>query len=182
MKKFNDLTIEELKIVFDNNTKIQDETLNAAQEDITYWINEYMESFEPGTLEYNIGYPGDYLSVNNIYEFVQGLRRLQEDFCYLSEENEKTIDYIDLLITRYNNLPYYDTKNANKIDLRIEELTEQLSNAFFHQLIKEYNYYYNSDNLKEYFIEIYADNMNGDFYVDDNYILYQHIEKEVCYK
>jgi hypothetical protein len=29
---------------------------------------------------------------------------------------------------------------------------------------------------------MYADNMTGQYYVDDDYILYQHIEYEKCYK
>ena len=60
MKNFDSLTIEELKKVFNNNEKLQDDILSAAQDNASYWINEYLECFERGALECNIGYPGDY--------------------------------------------------------------------------------------------------------------------------
>jgi hypothetical protein len=182
MKKFEDLTIEELKQVFNNNEKLQDDVLQDTQDDVRYWISEYMNCFECGTLEYNIGYPGNYMTIKNQYEFIQGLKQLQKDYCYLSGEEEKTIYYVERLIDRYNNLPFYDNKNANRLDLRIEELTEKLKDLFFKRLVNEYNYYYDTKNLCDYFVEMYADNMTGQYYIDNNYILYQHIEYEKCYK
>lgn len=182
MKKFNNLTIEELKKVFNNNEKLQDEILQHAQDSAHYWINEYMNCFDRGTIEYNIGYPGDYMIVKNSYDFIQGLKDLQKDYCYLSEDAEKNIKYCDHLMNRHNNLPFEDYKNAERLENRIDEIINDLKNDFLNQLKNEYNYYCDSKNLCEYFVEIYADDMNGEYYTDDNYILYQHIEFERCYK
>lgn len=182
MKQFKELTIEELEIVFNKNEKLQDEVLSAAQEDASYWINEYLSVFDRGTLEYNIGYPGDYIRVENEYDFIQGLKKLQKNYCYLSEESEKTIVCCDSLMDRYNNLSYSDYKNADRLENRIDELITELKADLLKQLVNEYNYYYNTDHLQEYFIELYSDNMGDQYYIDDDFILYQHIEYEKSYK
>jgi hypothetical protein len=182
MKNFDILTTEELKKVFNNNEKLKNEVFDAAQDDASYWINEYLECFERGALECNIGYPGDYIRVKDQYKFIQGLKQLQKDYCYLSEDDEKIMLYADHLIDRYNNLPYYDDTNAARLDDRIEELTTILQSNFLRILVNEYNYYYDTDNLYNYFIESYADNLTDNYYIDDNFILYQHIEYEKCYK
>ena len=182
LKPYEDLTIEELKQVFNNNEKLQDDILQAAQDDVDYWISEYMNCFERGALVYNIGYPGNYIKIKNSYEFIQGLKQLQEEYCYLSEDGEKNIKYCDHLMSRHNNLPFDDYINAERLENRIDEITEELKNDFLKQLVNEYNYYYDTKNLCDYFVEMYADNMTGQYYIDDNYILYQHIEYEKCYK
>ena len=182
MKKFELLTIEELKKVFNNNEKLQDDVLQAAQEDVFYWFNEYMNCFDCGTIEYNIGYPGNYMTIKNGYDFIQGLEELQRTFCYLSDESEKKIKYCDHLMQRYDNLYYNDHKNAERLENRIDEIIEELKSEFLNTLIHEYNFYYDTKNLRNYFIEIYSDNLNNSYYIDDNFILYQHIEYEKCYK
>lgn len=182
MKNFETLTTEELKKVFDNNKKLQDDIFSAAQENASYFISEYLECFERGALECNIGYPGDYIRVKNQNKFIQGLKQLQKDYCYFSDDDEKIILYADHLIDRYNNLPYYDDTNADRLEARIEELTTILQSNLLRILVNEYNYYYDTDNLYNYFIESYADNLTDNYYIDDNYTLYQHIEYEKCYK
>jgi hypothetical protein len=182
MKKIEDLTIEELKKVFNNNVKLQNEVFDAAQDDAQYWINERLDCFPRGALECNIGYPGDYIRVKDQEKFIQGLKQLQKDYCYFSDEDEKIISYADHLIDRYNNLPYYDDTNAARLDDRIEELITILQSNFLRILVNEYNYYYDTDNLYNFFIECYSDNLIDNYYIDDNFILYQHIEYEKCYK
>ncbi len=182
MKKFEELTIEELKQVFNNNEKLQDNVLQAAQDDICYFINEYMNCFNRGTLEYNIGYPGNYMTIKNSYDFIQGLKELQKDYCYLSEDSEKNIKYCDHLMNRHNNLPFDDYINAGRLENRINGIIIELKNDFLKSLVDEYNYYYDTKKLCDYFVEVYADNMPHGFYINDDFILYQHIEYEKCYK
>jgi hypothetical protein len=182
MKNFDILTTEELKKVFENNEKLKNEVFDAAQDDASYWINEYLGCFERGALECNIGYPGDYIRVKDQGKFIQGLKQLQKDYCYFSDDDEKTTSYVDRLIDRYNNLPYYDDINAARLEARIEELITILQSNFLRTLVNEYNYYYDTNNLYNYFIECYSDNLSGPYYIDDNYTLYQHIEYEKCYK
>ena len=182
MKKIKNLTIEELKQVFNNNQKLQDDVLQVAQEDSCFWIQEYMNCFDGCAVDYNIGYPGNYITIKNQYEFIQGIKELQRFYCYLSEEDEKNALYAEELIKRYNKLPYYDEKNADRLNLKIEELTEKVKNNLLKQLVNEYNYYYDTKKLCNYFIEMYADNMTEKYYVDNNYTLYQHIEYVKCYK
>lgn len=182
MKNFKSLTTEELKKVFKNNEKLRCEILSAAHDDVNCWINEYMNCFDCGTLEYNIGYPGDYIRVKNKYDFIQGLKQLQKDYCYLSTKADENIEYCELLMNRYDNLSYSDYKNTDRLAARIDELISELKDQLLKVLATEFNYYYDDVNLCNYFIEIYADNMMGNYYIDDNYILFQHIEYEKSYK
>jgi hypothetical protein len=183
MKKINELTIDELKIVFDNNEKIQREVYDNAMDMVNIYINDYMNSFERGTIEYNIGYPGDYIKVKDRFNFIQGLRNVYKSFCILPDESLKIINYCDELMDRYDNISYYDVMNSELLENRINQLIEELSNIFFIRVLDEYNYYMNGDNLQEYFIETYIETMNDEkYYVDENYILYQHLEYEKSYK
>lgn len=181
MKNFEQLTLEELNIVFNKNEKLQNIVLEAAQEDINFWISEYMNCFECGTIKYNIGYPGNYIVIQDGRKFIEGLFKLQTNFCYLSEEGEKALKYCDVLIDKYDNLSL-SCDNSDMINSRIDEIMNDLKNEFLENLVNEYNYYNDFKNLSEYFKEFYSDTMNDNYYVDDDYILYQHIEYEKCYK
>jgi hypothetical protein len=85
-------------------------------------------------------------------------------------------------MARYNDLPLNDYKNADLLENRIDELINGLKSEFLNKIVAEYNYCYDSENLKSYFLECYAENMNDSYYIDDNFVLYQHIEYEKCYK
>lgn len=182
MKKINNLTINELKKVFANNQELQNEVYNDAIDVANMYIRDYMECFESGAIYYNIGYPGDYITVRDARKFVDGLRDIYKSFCVLPDESLKLINYCDDLLNRYEEIYMINWKNADRLEKRINELITDLKNVFFERVLVEYNYYYNGDNLQEYFIENYMERMNDNYYVDDNYILYQHIEYEKSYK
>lgn len=182
MKNFEQLTTEELKQVFNNNSKLQNIVYDAAIEDINFWVQEYFNCFERGALEYNIGYPGNFITVKNNYDFIQGLKKLQKDFEYLPGDAKKDIKYCDHLMARYDALPLNDYKNADLLENRINEIINGLKSEFLNQIVAEYNYYYDSENLKNYFLECYSENMSDNYYINDDYILFQHIEYEKSYK
>ena len=119
MKKFEELTLEELKKVFNKNEKLQEMVFEAAQDDANYWIGEYIKCFERGAIQYNIGYPGDYIIIQDGRKFIEGVFKLQEQFCYLSEECEKALKYCDSLIYKYDNLSLND-KNIDLLNNRID--------------------------------------------------------------
>jgi hypothetical protein len=182
MKNFEELTIEELEKVFNNNEKLQTMVYDAAIEDINFWVGEYFNCFERGALDCNIGYPGNYITVKNNYDFIQGLKELQKQYEYLSRDAEKDIKYCDHLMARYNDLPLNDYKNADLLENRIDELINGLKSEFLSKMVAEYDYYYDLENLKSYFLECYSENMSDNYYINDNFILYEHIEYEKCYK
>lgn len=182
MKRINNLTIDELKKVFTNNQKLQNEVYNDAIDIADLYVRDYMNCFEAGAIDYNIGYPGDYITVKDARKFNNGLRDVYKSFCVLPDESLKVINYCDDLLNRYEEIYMIDWKNANRLEKKISELTTDLKNVFLKRVLNEYNYYYNGDNLQEYFIENYIEIMNDNYYVDDNYILYQHIEYEKSYK
>ncbi len=182
MKKINSLTTDELKKVFNNNLVLQKEVYDDAIDTANIYVNDYLNCFECGTLEYNIGYPGDYMIVKNKYDFIQGLKEVYKMFCILPDETLAMINYCDKLMERYDNIPFYDCKNTDRLEKRINELVTELKNIFFERILDEYNFYYNGDNLQEYFLDSWIEATNDNYYVDDNYTLYQHIEYEKSYK
>jgi hypothetical protein len=183
MKDIKTLTTEELKKVFENNSKLKEAVFENARGDVDFWIGEYMKNFSPTSIDYNIGYPGNYFVVKNEYDFIQGCIEIQKDFCFFSDETAAKIAYCDSLMDRYENIKWYDYKNSELLEKRISELVNTIKNTFLLNLINEYDFYYDDKNLLDYFINEYSDNfLYGDYYIDDNYILFQHIEYEKCYK
>ena len=181
MKNFEQLKNEELKIVFEKNKKLQEIVSEAAQEDACFWIDEYLNCFDRGAIDYNIGYPGNYMIILDQEKFIDGLEQIQKNYEYLTEEAQKDLTYSRHLINRLDNLSRYDDINEARLINRIDGILEDLKDEFLNKLINEYNYYYDGENLKNYFLEFYAENMNDNYYIDENYILYQHIEYGKCY-
>ncbi len=181
MKKLSELKTDELKQVFYKNEKLQQELFDAALDDSLFWINEYFNYFKNGAIDYNIGYPGNYLSIKNTFDFIDGLEGLQNDFCLFNDDDAKKIIYAGELIKKHDNIYCYDCINLERIENRIDELAHNLKNIFFKKIIDEYNYYFDNNNLLEYFTSFYIDNLDDNYYIDNDFILYQHIEYEKKY-
>lgn len=179
MKNYKDLTIEELELVFNNNEKLQDMAREAAIEDTDNFINEDMSCFSYGAINYNIGYPGSYINVIHWEEFIEGCKELQSVCTRFTDSTFDKVLYVENLIEKWQAIPYNDNDNNERIEKRIQELTKEIS--FF--LLKEYRSWLdgwdNYDNLKGYFLDMFSDwfSENKALYVDENYMLYEHIEK-----
>ena len=73
--------------------------------------------------------------------------------------------------------------NDNRLQDRINELTDGLRIELFNAVRREYDACCDAENLINYFIDFYVNEcMDDTYYINDNYILYQHIEYEKCYK
>ena len=185
MKKLSELTTEELKKVYKNNQKIQDVVFDALVESANFWVGEYFENFERGALNYAFsvdGY-GDFLTVKNIDLFVEGLGISESMFMWLPDYAEK-IDRLSALIDRYNKICCtLSLDDENRLQDRIDELSDGLRIELFNAVRREYDACYDAENLINYFIDFYVyECMDDIYYIDDNYILYKHIEYEKCYK
>lgn len=185
MKKLSELTTEELKKVYENNQKIQNIIFDELAEDANFWVGEYLNNFKRGTINYSFsvdGY-GDFLTVKNIELFVEGLNSSEASFRWLPDYTEK-IERLEALVNRYNEVGYtLSIDNDNRLRNKIDELTDVLRIELFNVIRSEYNSCYDTENAISYFIEFYVDErMDDSYYIDDNYIFYQNIECEKCYK
>lgn len=185
MKKLSELTAEELKKVYENNQKLQNTIFDALTEDAYFWVEEYINNFKRGAINYSFsvdGY-GDFLTVKNIELFVEGLSISEESFMWLPDYAEK-IERLAELVNRYNEVRYtLSIDNDSRLCDRIDELTDGLRIELFNAIRMEYDNCYDTENAILYFIEFYVDErMDDSYYIDDNYILYKHVEYEKCYK
>ena len=177
MKNFKDLNVDELKLVFENNSKLQEKVFEDMFDNAAFWCSEYLNCWKGG-IDYCIGWDrGTYFECTDKNSFLDGLEKAQETFCFLADEYNKTIKYCRELINRLNNLVYWDEVNEERLNNRIDELIEELETACYERFMSEYEYCFDSKNQLDYFLEFYAnERMDNEFYVDGDYMLFEHIE------
>lgn len=180
MKCLNELNSEELKLVFENNSNLQEKVFNDMFEDINYWNEEILSCWKGGAIDYCIGWDrGTYFKVKDRQEFIDGLKKAQKTFCFLADKWNEKINYAEHLINRLNNLVYWDEVNEERLNNRIDELIEELKTACYNQFMSEYENCFDSENQLDYFLEFYSsERMDDSFYVDENYTLYEPYEYE----
>lgn len=101
MKKFCELSIEEMKTVFDHNEKLRNEVLNDMFENANNWCCEYLDSWERG-IDYSIGYDrGTYFKCTDKEYFLSGLQKAQSAYCFLEDSYNKTIEYTISLLKNW---------------------------------------------------------------------------------
>lgn len=178
MKNFKDLSVEELNLVFENNSKLQEKVFEDMFDNADFCCREYLDCWKSGAIDYCIGWDrGTYFRSKNNELFIDGLKKAQDIYCFLADEWNSKIDYVEHLITRLNNLVYWDEVNEERLNNRIDELIEELETACYDRFMSEYEYCFDSKNQLDYFLEFYAaERMDADFYVDENYMLFEHVE------
>lgn len=186
MKKLNELNREELRRVFDENKALRGIVFDHAAENADFWIGEYLDCFEYGALDYSLDVSGYYnhFRVKNFTKFLDGLENAQKTYCFLADEYNEIIKKAAALNEKYQNEHYYNLSDLNyeRIEKRLTELIESLEAACYDVIRAEYDACYNDKYLFEYFIDGYLDEMNTDnFYVDENYKLFEHVEYEKTY-
>lgn len=175
MKYIKDLTNDELKKVYENNNELQEKVFDALLEHAYFWIDEYTNEFDRNTFELNVGYPGNYITVKENESFIRGCKKVQECFEIFSYTTFNKVLYCEKLMGRW--WLVQDEKNEHRINNRIDELIDDISDAFLDRLVDEYNAAFNDENLIDYWVNFLADNYTcKDYFVDDNYILYEHVD------
>ena len=96
MRNLTDLTQEELKSLFKANKHLQEQAQSNLLEDAYFWINEYLTPFHkmPG-VDYSISCYYDYFTVKSpdyYVEFLEGVKKMQKDFCLLSDDTIKLFE------------------------------------------------------------------------------------------
>lgn len=182
MKNFNNLNNEELKKVWENNSKLRQRVFEDMQDAAGYWCGEYLECWDCGAIDYSIGYDrGSYFRYVRMSKFIEGLERAQKDYCFLSDEHNAVIAYCRKLYDKqdelYNNGDYI---NGDRVIERLEELLKELESECFKRFMSEYEATFDEEAQLDYFIDFYYhERMNDNFYLDEDFKLYERITK--CY-
>ena len=179
MKYLNELEREELIRVFENNSNLQEKVFDDMFNNAAFWCSEYLDCWKRGGIDYCIGWDrGTYFNAKDWRLFLEGLEEAQKTFCFLSDNYNPLIEKAWKL---YNNYTYhaYDFSDLNyeRIENRLTDIIETLESACYDRFMDEYKCCFDSKNQLEYFLEFYvAERMDGDFYIDENYSLYEHVE------
>ena len=183
MKNFSELTLDELKVVFNNNSKLRDEVFDALFEDINMFNENYLDCWDSKAIDYIIGIEkGAYFVVCDMKLFIEGLWKAQHNFGFLSQAYDELIAEADSLLCKLDeNL---SRKEADEVEARLDVLIGKLEKACFKQFMASYEDCYDRANLLDYFINFYADSRFDDncYQVDDDYILYKEVRYTKCYK
>lgn len=184
MKKLRDLTVEELKIVFDKNEKLKNEVFNESVEDVGYYISDIMSTFrDSADWCFSVDQYDDFINVKNRALFIHYFTMAQKMFCILNPHDEsildKTYNLIDHFIDIADDL---SDLNYERMYDRIGELVSYLTHTLYKFIRHEYDSCFDEDYQVDYFTGIYLDNhIDDSYYIDDDYKLWQHVEYEKCY-
>lgn len=181
MRYLNELTVDELKKVYENNNGIREMASELYADCIWGYVDDYISVFDRSDVEiYFDSYNYPIIHIYSTYEFIEGLKKMQRMFCVFNEETEQTIAEFENL---FDSLADYDydsdeyTDCETKIELAERELVDILTKI----LRDELDCMYVEDDIIEYFVEcIDLNDDYADIYVDDDFVAYETITK--CYK
>ena len=179
MRKISDLNNYELRKVFENNSKLQTLVFDDMFETANFYCEEYLNCWKRGSIDYCIGWDrGTYFTSTEHGGFIDGLRQAQRSFCFLADDWNAKIDYVDKLIGRLDYLYYNSSaENYDRLEARIDELIEELENACYRRFMLEYDDCFNYENQLDYFISFYSnERMDDNFYINENYELFEHVD------
>lgn len=187
MRTLNDLSVKELEKVLEKNNKLKEQVFNDMFDNAHTWNMEYLDSWKNKGIDYAMGYDrGAYFHCTDEELFLDGLKKAQHDYGFLADEYNEVIEYAEKLMNRMENLDcdskHYDA-NYERLADRLTELINELEYECYKRFMSEYESCFDNDYKKDYFVDFY---MNArmdveDFYIDDDYVLYEHIEYEKSY-
>ena len=182
MKKLDELTLDELKVVYEKNSKLRHEVFDLFFEDINGMVeDEYLKFWDDRAIDYLLGIEkGAYFVCCNIDLFLDGLQKAQKNFGFLHCVYDKLIAKAVTLRERLKHSEDLNREQERVMDNRLDQLLQELEKACFKRIMSEYETAYDNDNCLQYFIEFCADTLYNTCEVDDNYILYRTYTK--CYK
>lgn len=178
MKKINDLSEDELKIVWEKNSKLRDDVRRTCEDNDMYLIGEILDILSESLDNWSVGfYNNNYIKIKDGNYFIFKLNSVCEKYCFLSIEDSKYLNYGVVLINRLNCMDC-DNKRFDMLENKINDMAQ----VFKEKVIEEFNkmtmpleYDYLLENFIEFYVEQY---LNDDkFYIDDEYMLYEKIIK-----
>lgn len=182
-KTLEELTEEELKKVFTKNSELREDVCDDAMEGQDDYIRDILDCFPKKAINYSIsrdGY-GNYMDVLDNDLFLDGLKAAQSMYCALEDSYAPVIGKLSEKLSIFFDMDY-DNKNYEPLEHWLDIQCQMLCNTLLKMFRKMYDYYDSEENCLEYFLDFYKEErMSGEFYIDKEYVLYQHIEYEKKY-
>jgi hypothetical protein len=186
-KKINELSREELQKVYDNNNKLQYAVYEDFEESQMFWVSEMLEYLKDSLKSWSIGFNNrdQHIRVKDFEKFVYCVEDLQKDTGFLPDDKAHVIEDAKKAIQEYdakqNDDIERDMSEWDKIESDYEEMQEEFTDEILSQFNKCCDY--KQSDIEDYFFEFYSnERMDEDYYIDDDFILYEHISYEKCYK
>jgi len=182
MRNLTDLTQEELKALFKANKHLQEKAQENLLDNAYFWINEYLQPFGkiPG-VDYSISCYYDYFTVKSpayYLEFLEGVEKMQKDFCILSESTAALFSRVykkaEFFREAYNG--YEDISDKRFLQLEkwmikaVETITSEILKCCQEEIMSSYDF----ENQETYFLD-FIDNFDC-YQVEEN-----KLYKTVCY-
>ena len=152
MKKYlSELSRDELKNLFDNNSLLRGKIWNYAIEYVDFWVNEKLSGF--GSKNFcSIGtYGTNYIKVKDVSDFLEWVKACNRDFGdFYGLES-----MIDKAFTLNEKLLYWDLSDDNyyRVEKRLYEICDILADQFIKNCNNEYDYYYDDKNLFDFWLD-----------------------------
>lgn len=173
--KLSEMTYEQLADLFNNNKSIRDKAFDRAMDDAQYWCGEYLDCFDRRVVDYSIGWDrGAYFRIKNRYGFLDGMEKLQKDYCFLENKYTSKIDELRKMLDRYN---YDDMSDEeyNALDERLDEEFAELEEKTFERLMSEYKVAFEEYVQLEDFVSYMVDELEADGYIVEGYKLVREV-------
>lgn len=171
MKKFSDMTTDEVVDVINQSKELRDMLEDAVQECEMDYISDKLGCFEYAGVDYSIGfYDDNYFNVKDNDLFVEGVRKSCNHFG-LTTDTEKMLNMVENL--RSTNLyDYWCKKLAKKYDETelesVVKMVEEICSDLHYGEVSEYAYDY---------VDIFVMNDIGDYLWDaDTKTIYKPVK------
>lgn len=179
MKYIHELTDNEKRALIENNSALANMVYDDMIENEMYFITEQLNYIAPGLRDYSIGaYNRNIIIVSDALKFLDGLEKLQKNYCTLPDAMQPEIDRVLTARDRFRSIDmsYNNLYNLSVwLDQKAQYFADCITN-YFSQCLDP-----SRDDMISYFIEFYADErMDENYYINDDGILYQTITKKIA--
>ena len=161
MRNLTDLTQEELKALFKANKHLQEKAQENLLDNAYFWINEYLQPFGkiPG-VDYSISCYYDYFTVKSpayYLEFLEGVEKMQKDFCLLSDDTiklfERAADKVEFFRECYNGYEDISDKRYYQLEKWMRNIVDRITSEILKSCQNEIMACYDYDNQEGYFLD-----------------------------
>lgn len=152
MKKYlSELSRDELKSLFNNNSLLRGAIWEDAIESVDFWVNEKLSGFGNKNV-CSIGtYGTNYITVKDVSDFLEWVKNCN----YMFEEFYGLESLIDKAFALNEKLLYWDLSDLNydRVEKRLDEICDILADQFIENCTQEYDWYYKDENLFSFWLE-----------------------------
>lgn len=183
MKLLNELTTEELKELYNNNTFLREQTAEEAAETVSFWLDEVLDNFRNcGGVDYNIGYPGNYFTFltsragyNDYKAFFEICTDLNHDFCIFSDRTTELLKRVNDRLVFYLESIFgcedISDDNQEKITEWIDKkVISALCSDILDFCVSDYDAQFDNDYLINEALPLFVENCGDNYETDGQYI------------